>query len=195
MSWDGMLPDGITCKRCRKKLNADGGHPAERYAGTYNGLCYACTSAGAYTESTLPDGCTIRNVPPHCPSWRRTREVYHAYPDCPDCKGEGYRMVSRSYPQGGPYPAYCEPCTTRFSAHPVRAAHSRTRDRARSAFRAANTLYRKLTKRMQHRVTWKRATETQQKAMQELLGSALRCRYQIIVDRYNARHPQPLGWY
>ena len=39
--WDGMYPQH-ECSGCGKLLNADGGHPAELYAGTYTGLCYEC---------------------------------------------------------------------------------------------------------------------------------------------------------
>jgi hypothetical protein len=72
----------------RKPLDADGGHPAERYAGTHNGLCYPCTATGPYmVEVAELDGCRRLSYPPSCPSLRRDRETELAYPDCEQCLG------------------------------------------------------------------------------------------------------------
>lgn len=121
MTWNGFLPEH-NCKRCGKPLHGQGtGYPAELYAGTYTGLCYPCTNSGAYVEKTYPlDGAILLNYPPHCPSWRRDRETYIAYHDCPDCKGKGMWIVSRHPGQGGSYPRYCLKCHNRFYSHPVR---------------------------------------------------------------------------
>lgn len=124
----GMLPDGIPCKACGKPLNADGGHPAELYAGTYNGLCYACTKAGPYAVDVFPDGTVQLSYPPHCPSWRRDREKFYAHPDCEDCAGAGMRMVSRSNMYGGSYPVHCLTCTARVSVPRERACAQLLRD-------------------------------------------------------------------
>ena len=115
MSWDGTVP-GIKCKGCGVLLGEAGGGPiAENYMGTYNGLCYKCTSVGPYVETIyLLDGAIQVNYPPHSPSWRRDRETYHAYVDCPDCYGKGMKMVSRSMARGGSYPSYCNTCFERY---------------------------------------------------------------------------------
>jgi hypothetical protein len=111
----GMYPADWTCKACGKVLNADGGHPAELYAGTYTGLCYGCERAGTYVvpDSELPDGARRISWPPACPSWRRDRTEHWAYPDCEDCKGKGARM---RYGRNGQWTEYCRPCMTRVMA-------------------------------------------------------------------------------
>jgi hypothetical protein len=119
MAWDGMLAPSV-CKRCNKPLNADGGHPAELYAGTYNGLCYACTGSGEYSEGKQADGAETWNFPPHCPAWRRDRETFIGYAGCETCGGHGRIMHYRSYATGGPYPNQCELCSARYYAHPFR---------------------------------------------------------------------------
>lgn len=111
---------GAECLRCGKLLNADGGHPAEIYAGTFNGLCYGCTGAGPYiVRVSLLDGARVLSYPPHCPSWRRDRETFTAYADCETCGGSGIQGHGMSV-GGGSYPVYCKPCVQRYSAHPVR---------------------------------------------------------------------------
>jgi hypothetical protein len=119
MDRHGMLPEDWPCLRCGRKLNADGGHPAELYAGTWNGLCYPCTSAGPYIEKiSWLDGCRKVSWPPHCPSWRRTREDHYAYPGCETCKGLGIVPGTRSagYRAG----ESCKPCRDRMNGNPVR---------------------------------------------------------------------------
>jgi hypothetical protein len=107
----GMFPSDWTCKGCGKVLNADGGHPAELYAGTFNGLCYACTGRSGFVVETFEDGCQLWSYPPHCPSWRRDRETAYGYADCPDCKGSGRVAPSRG--QFGPIPKHCSDCLAR----------------------------------------------------------------------------------
>lgn len=115
----GMYPADWTCKACGKVLNADGGHPAELYAGTYTGLCYGCERAGTYVvpDSELPDGARRVSWPPACPSWRRDRTEHWAYPDCEDCKGKGARM---RYGHMNQWTEFCRPCLARVMA-PLRA--------------------------------------------------------------------------
>lgn len=123
MDKQGMLPADVFCVRCAKPLNMDGNHPAERYLGTFNGLCYGCTSAGAYVAATSAlDGCRRVSWPPHCPSWRRDRETHWAYADCATCGGMGIELPARRYDSGG---QSCRPCLARYSAHPQRAGWSR----------------------------------------------------------------------
>jgi hypothetical protein len=94
-------------------------NPAELYLGTYTGLCYECERAGVIVVETFPDGAKTLCYPPHCPSWRRDREHYVAYPDCPDCKGVGRKMISRELSRGGNYPESCKRCAEKFwIAHP-----------------------------------------------------------------------------
>lgn len=108
----GMFPADWRCSNCGKQLNADGNHPAELYAGTFNGLCYACTSGPAFVVkgSELPDGARLVSHPPACPSWRRDRTTHWAYPDCVECKGLG---AKRRYTWSGDFMEYCRPCMER----------------------------------------------------------------------------------
>lgn len=119
MDRHGMLPDDIFCIRCAKPLNMDGGHPAELYAGTYNGLCYGCTGTGPYVAAVAQlDGCQRVSWPPPCPSHRRDRVNYYGYPDCANCKGlgaTGYVSSAKS----------CDACLARWASHPVTVAESR----------------------------------------------------------------------
>jgi len=120
MSWDGMLPPH-PCKRCGKPLNADGGHPAELYAGTYTGLCTQCQNTGPYVVKEYgADGAQRISYPPHCPAWRRDREEFIAYPDCRECGGTGRIYVDRGWKHGGPYYRPCDRCLDRFRGHPGR---------------------------------------------------------------------------
>ncbi len=93
-----------------------GPRPAETYAGTFTGLCYACERADHYQVASLPDGTLRLSYPPHCPSWRRNREEYWAHPDCSACDGAGRSYVSRSDALGGSYFVHCEPCLERVCA-------------------------------------------------------------------------------
>lgn len=120
MDKHGFLPPH-PCKRCGNPLQGMGdGRPAELYLGTYTGLCYTCERGPAYRANIYPlDGAESWSYPPSCPSWRRDRVSYIAYPDCPDCKNhpgiQGY-----SHGQYGSYREYCRACVTRFSQHPAR---------------------------------------------------------------------------
>jgi hypothetical protein len=117
--WDGFLAPS-DCKRCGKALSGQGtGTPAELYAGTYTGLCYACTDEAPYAEDReLLSDARAWSHPPSCPSWRREREIFYAFDDCPDCN-HGRIHVSRSDPQGGPYGTQCPKCWERHMDHPA----------------------------------------------------------------------------
>lgn len=115
MDSQGMLP-AQRCTKCGKPMNADGNHPAELYAGTFTGLCYDCQSDPAYTVKTFETGAKLVSHPPHCPAWRRDREMFIAFDDCPECKGRGYKMNQRGFGSGGPYPEYCRLCSDRHLA-------------------------------------------------------------------------------
>ncbi len=114
MSWDGMLPQQ-PCKDCGKMLNADGGHPAETYAGTFTGLCYTCTAKAPYIVETFPDGGHQVSHPPEHPSYRRDRTTYTWYEGCATCH-MGRMIVFRENRHGGSYAIYCPSCSARHSA-------------------------------------------------------------------------------
>ena len=123
----GMFPEDWTCLRCNVKLNADGGHPAELYAGTFNGLCYRCTGEAGFVIETLDDGCQVWSYPPHCPSWRRDRERFLGFPDCGECNGTGQAGRGRSF-GGSSFPLHCRECMDRHTgrgAYDVRDPFSR----------------------------------------------------------------------
>jgi len=65
------------------------------------------------------DGCRKISYPPHCPSWRLTRETFYGYPGCGTCQGTGVQGRGRSV-GGSSYPEYCRDCSERMSSHPVR---------------------------------------------------------------------------
>ena len=128
--WDGMLPAGTTCLNCGKVLNADGGHPAELYLGTYNGLCYPCTSAPAFLVQECEDGSQEWSHPPHCPSWRRNREIRYGYEGCETCGGKGSVRQFRPDSQGGSYTYQCPVCRTRKWPPPPLSIHNAPGGRA-----------------------------------------------------------------
>lgn len=128
MDRNGFLP-AQGCRRCQKALQGlASGHPAELYAGTYTGLCDACTRAPARISRRYADGAIVWDLPPHCPAWRRDRESYTTYPDCTACGGQGMRMVPRPN-FGGTTPEYCPACLNRYEAHAVRRRYAQRRAR------------------------------------------------------------------
>ncbi len=130
MAWDGFIKGELTCRNCGKVLgNQNRGNPAESYLATYTGICYECQRIGKTLIYTYPlDGCKLWSYPPHAPAWRRNRETYRAYDDCPECKGNGYKRVSRSLSQGGDYNKSCPTCFDRFWGNPRRIAASNFRE-------------------------------------------------------------------
>ena len=144
MGNQGMLPQR-NCKQCDKPLNADGGHPAELYAGTYTGLCYQCERSGERLIKTDPlDGSQCWEFPPHCPSWRRTRERFTGFAGCEKCSGKGRIWIGRSDSQGGSYAIQCETCSARYWNHPLRLWESQRWGTIR---KAAESLYHQELKR------------------------------------------------
>lgn len=130
MDDQGFLPQQ-NCQGCGKPLNRDK-NPAELYAGTFTGLCYECERKAAYVTYEFSDGAKYWSHAPHCPSWRRDRETFIAYDDCPECKEKhGRIMVSRNFSQGGPYPIQCQTCLSRYTSHPERQASTAAIDKAR----------------------------------------------------------------
>jgi len=127
-----MYPEHA-CKGCGKPLNEKGHRPAELHAGCYTGLCYTCERGPAQPVRQEPDGAAWWSHPPHCPSWRRDREVFVGYTGCSDCGGKGRKMVSRPDSQGGSYPMSCKTCRERYSSHPSRQQFDSRVERLRHA--------------------------------------------------------------
>jgi hypothetical protein len=164
-NWDGFYPDH-ECKQCGKALGGTKhgpgsyGRPAELYAGTYTGLCYTCQNKNDYVLYIYPlDNAQQISAPPHCPNWRRDRELYIAYADCSDCKGKGRKMISRSFANGGPYPQYCKTCFDRFYNHPLRKAKSayllHNTSRIHNAAESMWQTYLRKTLKIPKRYNWK----------------------------------------
>ncbi len=125
----GMFPAEWRCKVCKKTLNANGLHPAELYAGTYTGLCYTCEQKPYYVAKTYAlDDAMILSYPPSCPSWRRNRETYYAFGECPACKGTG--ITSALYAN---HREQCKDCLNRYFTHPLREWADRRRTQIYSA--------------------------------------------------------------
>lgn len=137
MTWNGCLP-AHACVKCGKELKGNNStHPAELYAGTYNGLCYSCTHNIRYVEKTYRDGATLWNYPPQRPSWRRDREKYVGYSQCPHCQGAG------RYKNGELY-EFCRPCQVKFDNEPVRKAkHEHFQRRYDSIYNTALSMLEK----------------------------------------------------
>lgn len=139
MGSDGLFQVELHCLGCGRLLNSDGNHPAEVYAGSYNGLCYGCTKKGPYTEAiAILDGCRRVSWPPSCPSHRRDRTTKYAYPGCPDCDGLGVASYETSV-GGSRYGVQCKSCMARFSEHPLRV---RAWDWQRKVMEHGNAVYR-----------------------------------------------------
>lgn len=120
MAWNGFLPDH-PCKGCGKPLHGqDSGYPAELYAGTYTGLCYACTSKPAFrlTDYEYVSGAVRWSHAPYCPSHRRDRATFFGFEDCKKCRGRGQVVKPGSFSFSS-YAAQCEECSKRHYAHPL----------------------------------------------------------------------------
>lgn len=179
---------GATCQRCGKLLNSDGGHPAEIYAGTFNGLCYGCTAARPHVvKVAVLDGARIVSWPPHCPSYRRDRDTYTAYPDCGACKGTGVQrrnLGSTGYREG------CKACLARYCAHPVRVLDMEWRCKLREA---GNRAYQRGMSRLAGLKP--RSSRRTQEAAWEALGDEAKAglraeimpRYESLLARHEAR--------
>jgi hypothetical protein len=119
MDAQGMLSQELVCKRCGKKLNADGNHPAERYAGTCTFECDVCANAGPYVLERVVSGAARWSCPPHCPSWRRDREQFYQFEGCSCDHG---RTWESSFVGWGShthrYPVQCRKCLSQHMRHP-----------------------------------------------------------------------------
>jgi hypothetical protein len=138
MTWNGHLPRSVTCKRCGAILQGAGdGRPAESYLGTYTGFCYPCNDRPAEpTGEVEPSGAREWTHPPSCPSWRRDRERYLGFADCPTCKGTGRVWKYRCDGFGGSYGVNCPDCWKRHGEHPTTIAAREAADRRLAAYRA-----------------------------------------------------------
>lgn len=177
------------CSRCGRELSGpDGPRPAETYLGTLNGLCYPCTSSGPYVVARYPwDGAQLVSWPPHCPSWRRTREEFHGYPGCETCAGLG---ATRGYGQWTPIWERCRDCSARFWAARPDFEYERW------ARRAAEAVWRQRTDALVPRKV--RGKAKREAARIELIDSGaadgvrtvLVTRYQALAGRIKARYAE-----
>lgn len=201
MGPDGLFRVELRCLRCDKVLNADGNHPAEVHAGTANGLCYACTSAGPYVEKIFTlDGALKVSWPPHCPSWRRTRETHYGYRDCPECHGRG----ATGHHGWGSAAKTCQPCYDRFFGNPLRKIPYDYNLKLAYAGQRAYTARLKAALGLPKRCSQKRYDaalptidpEVKEAIRQDILGRyrSLRARNEARVERSGAlasRPPEP----
>lgn len=187
----GMYPQH-PCWECGRALNADGYHPAELYAGTYTGLCYQCERGDVRRVGVSPvDGAETWEFPPHCPSWRRTRERFTGYAGCGECGGRGRLWVGRADSQGGSYPKQCEACAERFGNHPLRRWEWQ---RWVGIRKAAESDYQRELKRLkllgqakQGKLDPERAKELQAPFVERM--ERVRGRFQAMADRRLGRVP------
>ena len=191
----GLFRVELHCLRCDKLLNADGYHPAEVYAGTANGLCYACTAAGPYVEKVYHlDGARSINYPPHCPSWRRDREHFTGYLDCPECKGSGVEGWASSM-GGSSYRHYCKACHERFFGHPLRKRSTEwsrlLMERAQEAFTRRLKVALGLRPRCS-RKAYEAALETLDEGIKQFIQADILSRYNSLRD-LNTRRDKRLG--
>jgi hypothetical protein len=120
---EGFYPDH-NCKRCNQPLSRTD-RPAELYAGSYTGLCYKCQNAPMIVLAVSKlDGCKRVEHAPDCPSHSRERRTFHAYDNCPACKGTGRTYVSRSLAYGGSYYTSCDACFKRYYNQERRQQHN-----------------------------------------------------------------------
>lgn len=174
MSWDGMLgpPGVLTCKRCNRHLNPNGDRPAEVYAGTFTGLCYACQDRGAEIIATDPlDGAICIEYPPHCPSYRRDRESYWGYADCQRCNGKCSIVVPRDFGNGGPYRQSCSVCWEKYHNNPVR---KWTRDKRQKISRIANEMFCREIKNRRKKLKLKKNDLTPESILNEIRAPLLK---------------------
>jgi hypothetical protein len=165
--WDaqGMYPQHPCCE-CGKPLNADGGHPAELYAGTYTGLCYACERKGPSVVSVYEDGGKLVSHPPSCPSHSRYRDEYFWYEDCRVCR-MGRVSVSRPLSQGGSYGCYCAACMRRRTAFVEE--QKRRKLQGQTPFERLAARYESEGKRYEEEAH-KRTTKSRTREQKELYG-------------------------
>lgn len=185
----GMLPSSLGCTRCGVQLGAN---RAELYAGTYNGLCYPCTSEPAYLVAVNPlDGLRRWSWPPSSPSHRRHREIRYGYADCSDCAGKGALRRggawSLSYLQ-------CEQCASRRDSHPLRRWYS---DRMRTLYRVADERYAERLREAAgvKRRTARKTADAMVRALPAATKLTIRAEVRGQYDRIKARfraHADPL---
>lgn len=181
-SWDGFIriPGGLDCAICGKTLGSiddPRSNPAESYAGTYTGLCYGCERSAVWGCYRCEDGLVYYSHPPSSPSWRRDRQFFFAYDDCPDCR-KGAVRVSRSDAMGGSYNIQCVKCRDRSYAHPVRARHH-------AEYEAFQEQHREVMTRLEKE--WAKKIKKLDDADREILKTKLRAEY----ETWRAAHNPP----
>ena len=148
MDEQGMLTKVPVCRGCGKTLNADGGHSAELYAGTYTGLCYDCERRGPVVIDTLVSEARVWSCPPHCPSWRRDREQFFQFEGCSCDHGRTWE-TSRSFGVSNRYPVQCRICSSRHYQHPVVRAQAKV---DAEIYKAVSLWEHRISKEVRHRM-------------------------------------------
>ena len=148
MDAQGILQLAPPCRGCGKPLNADGDHPAEHYAGTFQGLCTACTQREPFVVKTLPSGLKQWSCPPHCPQWRRDREVFMQAEGCGCDHGREWK-IERGVWGTNRYPMQCTRCADKHYGHPVVKAQAAADDQV---WRARKGWEARITAEVHHRM-------------------------------------------
>lgn len=184
MDKNGLFPADWVCQQCGKPLNADGYHPAELHAGTYNGLCYDCTRKGPYVVAVSGlDGALSVSWPPSCPSHRRDRESRVGYEGCPHCEGLG---ATRKHANWSTYWEQCPHCKDRYYNHPSRVWAERRRA---TIYKVAESCFHDALRQacgLPRRVSKRRLTSAVAQMPAEEVRAIRRC-YLAAYERLNAR--------
>jgi hypothetical protein len=182
MNERGHYTIGMECLNCGKQLNADGNHPAETYAGTWNGLCYGCTKAPAFVARiAVLDHAREVSWPPSSPSHRRDRETVIAYRDCTVCGGWGVTGYERER---------CRACGTRYSTHPLRVRVRDYNELLMTTAQAVFTRRRKAYAKVPGRCSYRRECEllaTIPEDVNRVMREEIMRRYRPMRARSDAR--------
>jgi hypothetical protein len=84
--------------------------------------------SAAHRVGVHASGAEIWSHPPHCPAWRRDRELYTWWPACtaPGC--EHGRVIKWGGFAGTSHTANCRACLDAHETHPVTVEETRVRD-------------------------------------------------------------------
>lgn len=137
MDRDGFLaaPGTVPCITCGAMLNPNGHRPAETYAGTATGECYRCQARKPFKAGAHASGAEIWSHPPHCPAWRRDRELYTWWPTCTARGCDHGRVIKWGGFAGTSHPANCRECSDAHEKHPATVEERRAREARYAAVR------------------------------------------------------------
>jgi len=119
--------------------------------------------------------------PPHCPSWRRDRERYWGYSNCPDCGGACSEWVSRSDARGGSYRKYCKTCLDRLREHPTRIWMT---ERVSNIRLAAERIFKKEKTKYLRRNKMKARDDIPDKDLEKLRAPII-AKYEKAMEKWN----------